>query len=234
MNHSNHRQIIIDGLWRNNPALIQLLGLCPLLAVTNNAINGLGLGIATLATLLLSNALISLCRGFITEAIRLPVFVMIIATDVTIIDLLMHAYFYQLHQTLGIFIPLIVTNCIIIARAEAFASQQPLMQSINDGVMMSMGFTFVLVILGAFRELLGQGTLFSQAQLLFGGDFKGWHIIDFQNQTGFLLATLPPGAFIGLACLVALKQRLSQPRPKAAVQEQVITFQPNPRTSTHE
>ncbi|WP_292754334.1 electron transport complex subunit E, partial [Methylophaga sp. UBA4502] len=163
-----YNQIIKEGLWKNNPALVQLLGLCPLLAVTNTVINGLGLGLATILTLVASNGIISMLRHQIPDEARLPVFVLIIASIVTAIELSMNAWFHELYLILGIFIPLIVTNCSIIARAEAFAARNPVTPSLLDGLMMGIGFTAVLVLLGGMRELLGQGTLFSQAHLMFG------------------------------------------------------------------
>lgn len=212
--------IIKEGLWKNNPALVQLLGLCPLLAVTNTVINGLGLGLATILTLVASNGLISLLRNQIPDEARLPVFVMIIASIVTIIELSMNAWFHELYLILGIFIPLIVTNCSIIARAEAFAARNPVGPSLLDGLMMGLGFTAVLVVLGAMRELIGQGTLLSQAYLMFGETARGFTITVIDDYRGFLLALLPPGAFIGLGLIVALKNvidvKLEHRQPKAA------------------
>ena len=207
----NYRKIIYDGLWHNNPGLVQLLGLCPLMAVTTNVINGLGLGIATLVTLLLSNLLISVCRDFIRPEIRIPVFVLIIASNVTAIDLLMQAYFYDLHAILGIFIPLIVTNCIIIGRAEAFAAKNNAPSATLDGIMMGIGFLLVLVILGGLRELLAQGTLLAEAHIMFGEAAQGWTLSISDDFKGLLLAALPPGAFIGLGMLLALKNWIDGP-----------------------
>ncbi|MAX52764.1 MAG: electron transport complex subunit RsxE [Methylophaga sp.] len=198
-------QIVKEGLWKNNPALVQLLGLCPLLAVTNTVINGLGLGLATILTLVASNGLISLLRNQIPDEARLPVFVMIIASIVTIIELSMNAWFHELYIILGIFIPLIVTNCSIIGRAEAFAARNSVGPALLDGLMMGIGFTAVLVVLGGMRELIGQGTLFSQAELMFGDIAKNFTITVIDDYRGFLLALLPPGAFIGLGLIVALK-----------------------------
>ncbi len=200
-----YQEIAQKGLWNNNQALVALLGLCPLLAVTNNSVNGLGLGLATMAVLLTSNILVSLIRDFVPSEIRIPVFIAIIACAVTIIDMLMQAYFYTLHGILGIFIPLIVTNCAILARAESFASKNPLDKSIVDAVFIGIGFTAVLVVLGGLRELIGNGTLFDQAWLLFGDGAQSWtiHLSDAYNPV--LLAILPPGAFIGLGLLIALK-----------------------------
>jgi electron transport complex protein RnfE len=208
--------IVKEGLWKNNPALVQLLGLCPLLAVTNTVINGLGLGLATILTLVASNGLISLLRNQIPDEARLPVFVMIIASIVTVIELSMNAWFHDLYIILGIFIPLIVTNCSIIGRAEAFAARNSVGPALLDGLMMGIGFTAVLVVLGGMRELIGQGTLFSQADLMFGDIAKNFTITVIDDYRGFLLALLPPGAFIGLGLIVALKNvidaRLSKPK----------------------
>jgi len=197
--------IIRDGLWKNNPALVQLLGLCPLLAVTNTVINGLGLGLATTLTLVASNGIVSLLRKQIPDEARLPVFVLIIASIVTAIELSMNAWFHELYLILGIFIPLIVTNCAITGRAEAFASRNPVSPAILDGLMMGIGFTAVLVLLGAMRELVGQGTLFSEAHLMFGEAARHFTIVVIEDYRGFLIAMLPPGAFIGLGLIVALK-----------------------------
>jgi Na+-translocating ferredoxin:NAD+ oxidoreductase subunit E len=204
----SYGHITREGLWRNNVALVQLLGLCPLLAVTATAVNGLGLGIATLLTLVASNTLIASLRPWIPTEVRLPIFVLIIAAIVTVIELLMHAYFYELYKVLGIFIPLIVTNCAIIGRAESFASRQNVGRAFLDGIMMGLGFTVVLVLLGSFRELLGQGTLFDKTQLMFGEAARDLTLTFSEDYPGFLLAILPPGAFIGLGLLIALKKTI--------------------------
>lgn len=200
-----YKNIIYEGLWKNNPGFVQLLGLCPLLAVTSTVINALGLGIATTLILMASNVSVSLIRNIVTNEIRLPVFVLVIASFVTAIEMLIKAFYYDLYLTLGIFIPLIVTNCAVIGRAEAFASKQPWDRALLDGLMMGLGFTIVLVLLGGLRELLGYGTLFTQAELMFGEAAQWMTITVFENYEGFLLAILPPGAFFGLALLIALK-----------------------------
>jgi len=200
-----YKNIIYEGLWKNNPGFVQLLGLCPLLAVTSTFINALGLGIATTLILMASNVSVSLIRNIVTNEIRLPVFVLVIASFVTAIEMLIKAFYYDLYLTLGIFIPLIVTNCAIIGRAEAFASKQPWDRALLDGLMMGLGFTIVLVLLGGLRELFGYGTLFTQAELMFGEAAQWMTITVFENYEGFLLAILPPGAFFGLALLIALK-----------------------------
>ena len=194
-----------DGLWRDNPALVMLLGLCPLLAVSNSAVNGIALGVATLLTVCISNLFVSLFRNTIEAAIRIPVFVLIIATTVTAIEFLTRAYFPGLHQSLGIFLPLIVTNCLILGRAEAFASRNGVLPALIDGVAMGVGFLWVLVLLGACRELLGQGTLFANAHLLLNLPEPISGIRLFSEDKGILLALLPPGAFIGLGLMIAAK-----------------------------
>ncbi|UAL41901.1 electron transport complex subunit E [Shewanella inventionis] len=218
---SNYRDIASQGLWKNNPGLVQLLGLCPLLAVTATITNALGLGVATLLVLVGSNILVSLVRDYVPKEIRIPVFVMIIAALVTCVQLLINAYAYNLYLSLGIFLPLIVTNCIIIGRAEAFASRNTLAHSAFDGFMMGLGFTAVLVVLGASRELLGQGTLFDGADLLLGEWASSLTIQVWQVDTPFLLAMLPPGAFIAMGLLIALKNvidskiKARQPKPES-------------------
>jgi electron transport complex protein RnfE len=203
------RKIAFDGLWRNNQALVALLGLCPLLAVSNSVVNSLGLGLATTVAMVLSNALISMARDLIAKEVRLPIFVMVIAANVTIIDLLMQAYFQELHRTLGIFVPLIVTNCAIVGRAEAFASKNDVLRSAADGLFMGLGFALALIALGALRESIGQGTLLAGADALFGDIAANWKIQLFDDYGGFLLAILPPGAFIGLGLLVAFKNAIN-------------------------
>jgi Na+-translocating ferredoxin:NAD+ oxidoreductase subunit E len=215
---SQYQDIAKQGLWHNNPGLVQLLGLCPLLAVTATVTNALGLGFATLLVLVGSNILVSLVRDYVPKEIRIPVFVMIIAALVTCVQLLINAYAYGLYLSLGIFLPLIVTNCVIIGRAEAFASRNNLTHSAFDGLMMGLGFTCVLVVLGAGRELLGQGTLFEGADLLLGDWAKVLEVQVWQVDTPFLLALLPPGAFIGMGLLIAFKNvidaRLKARQPK--------------------
>jgi electron transport complex protein RnfE len=201
----DYRQLTKEGLWTNNPGLVQLLGLCPLLAVTNNVVNGIGLGVATLITLVISNASISFSRHWVRKEIRIPFYVLVISANVTVIDLLMSAWIPQLHLVLGIFIPLIVTNCAIIARAEAYASRNSLLPSIVDGFMMGLGFMLVLIALAALREMIGSGTLFINADVMFGEGAKHLTWTLFENYNGFLLAILPPGAFLGLGFLIAMK-----------------------------
>ena len=199
----------VNGLWRENPGLVQLLGLCPLLAVTSTFVNGLGLGLATLTVLVASNALVSATRRWIEPQIRIPIYVLIIASLVTCIELVFKAWFPALDRSLGIFIPLIVTNCAIVARAEVFASRNPIGSSMLDGLVMGCGFALLLMAIGLFRELLGYGSLFSRLDMLFGGDpVHGIVIAD----GGWLLAILPPGAFFSLALAIAAKNAIDRRR----------------------
>jgi len=198
-------KITRNGLWNNNQALVALLGLCPLLAVTNNVTNAISLGIATTFVLVASNLSVSLFRNHIRKEVRIPIFILLIASFVTVVDLIMQAFFYDMYLILGIFVPLIVTNCAILARAEAFASKNTWDRSVIDGLMMGVGFSIVLVLLGAMREILGSGTLFDQADLIFGDLGSVLKVTFFDQYQGTLIALLPPGAFIGLGLIVALK-----------------------------
>lgn len=203
--NDSYADIIHDGLWRRNVGLVQLLGLCPLLAVSTSFIYGLGLGLATTVVLLGSNAAVSSVRHIVPREIRIPAFVMIIASLVTAIELLTNAYFHELYRILGIFIPLIVTNCAIIGRAEAFASRNGVARSALDGLMTGFGFSLALVLLGSLREIVGRGTLFANAELLLGPWAAGLELTLLPGYGGFVLALLPPGAFFGLGLLIALK-----------------------------
>ena len=205
MTTPTYATLTYNGLWKNNPALVQLLGLCPLLAVSASVVNSLGLAAATLFVLISSNLCVSVVRNVVSDTIRLPVFVMIIAASVTAIELLMQAYTYELYQILGIFLPLITTNCIILGRADAFAAKNPVLPSIYDGFIMGVGFGAVLVVLGAIRELLGTGGLFANMQLLFGETARHWHVVFSADYPALLLAILPPGAFIVTGFLIAGK-----------------------------
>lgn len=212
----SHAGIIRDGIWNNNAGLVQLLGLCPLLAVSGTVVNALGLGLATTLVLLVTNSTVSATRAVLRPEIRIPVFVLIIASSVTAVELVMNAFFHDLYRVLGIFIPLIVTNCTIIGRAEAFASRQDLGRSALDGLATGLGFAAVLVTLGAMREVLGQGTLFANMDLLFGQAGNSMEITLIPHYPGFLLAVLPPGAFLGLGLLVALKNHVENRRERRA------------------
>ena len=197
------------GLWDENPGLVQLLGLCPVLAVTSSFVNGFGLGLATLAVLVASNGLVAATRRWILAEIRIPIYVLIIASLVTCVELIFKAYFPSLDRSLGIFIPLIVTNCAIVARAEIFASRNTVSSSLVDGFAMGLGFALLLMAIGAFRELLGQGTLFARMDMLFGGEpMRGLVLTD----GGWLLAVRPPGAFFTLAVAIAAKNVIDRRR----------------------
>ncbi|QBH96425.1 electron transport complex subunit E [Limnobaculum zhutongyuii] len=202
---SEIKTLLNQGLWKNNSALVQLLGLCPLLAVSSTATNALGLGLATTLVLVCTNVAVSALRRWVPQEIRIPIYVMIIACVVTVVQLLINAYAYGLYQSLGIFIPLITTNCIVIGRAEAYAAQNPVSLSALDGFAMGFGATIVLFILGGMREILGNGTLFDGADSLLGSWAKVLRIEVLHLDNAFLLAILPPGAFLGLGFLLALK-----------------------------
>jgi len=209
MNSSSLIGRLQAGLWKDNPGLVQLLGLCPLLAVTTTLVNGIGLGIATLFVLTMSNGLVSASRRWIRSDIRIPIYVLIIASLVTCIELIFKAWFPTLDRSLGIFIPLIVTNCAIIARAEVFASRNSIGASIVDGIGMGAGFALLLMAIGAFRELVGQASILSGTDMIMGGEpFAGLSFAD----SGFLLAILPPGAFFSLALAVAAKNAIDRKR----------------------
>jgi electron transport complex protein RnfE len=214
---ANLGRTFADGLWHQNTGLVVLLGLCPLLAVTGTVINGLGLGLATMVTLMASNLSVSLLRGLLRPEIRIPAFVLIIASVVTVIELLMQAWMHDMYRILGIFIPLIVTNCAIIGRAEAFASKHAPVPALVDGFATGLGFCLTLVLLGALRELTGRGTLLSGAQVMFGELGEGLKITVIPDHPGFLLAILPPGAFFGLGLLIAGRNWLRARQAKPAM-----------------
>lgn len=203
--------IFSERLWSGNTVLVQLLGLCPLLAVSNTMVNGLSLGLATVMTLVLANISVSSTRHWLLYEIRIPVFVLLIAGIVTSIGMIMNAWVHELYLQLGIFIPLIITNCAILARAESFASRNPVVISAIDGFSTGCGFALVLITLGAIRELIGNGTVFADAHLLFGPIARHWTIQIGDSYPGLLIAILPPGAFILLGLLIALKNWLEQP-----------------------
>jgi len=205
----NYRSTFIASLWHNNPALVQLLGLCPLLAVSTTTINGLALGLATMATVILSNLLVSSTRRWLMWEVRIPIFVLLIAGTVTSIDLVMNAWWHELYLTLGIFIPLIITNCAILARAESFASRNGIPESLVDGIATGLGFALALTLLGSIRELVGQGTLMVDADLLFGPGAASWRFTLPESYDGLLVALLPPGAFIILGLLLAARNLIA-------------------------
>lgn len=232
---SEVKHLLAQGLWKNNSALVQLLGMCPLLAVTSTATNALGLGLATTLVLTCTNAAISAMRRWVPSEIRIPIYVMIIAAVVSSVEMLINAYAYGLYQSLGIFIPLIVTNCLVIGRAEAYAAQNPVALSALDGFAMGMGATCTMFVLGSLRELLGNGTLFDGADLLLGGWAKVLRIEVIQVDTPFLLAMLPPGAFIGLALLLAAKylidEKMKRRRAVSATKQSVTAVDSLPGTA---
>jgi electron transport complex protein RnfE len=223
----NNREILNEGLWRNNTALVQLLGLCPLLAVSGTVINGLGLGLATTLVITGSNVTVSLIRHIVRPELRIPTFVLVIASLVTAVELSMKAFLYDLYLVLGIFIPLIVTNCVVIARAESFASKNNAGRAALDGLAMGLGFTAALLVLGGIREILGHGTLLAQANLMFGEGAQWMTITVLEDYRGFLLAILPPGAFIGLGLLIAAKNIIDK-RLKATARQPVAVPSPSP------
>ncbi|MCG4455042.1 electron transport complex subunit E [Pseudomonas sp. MMS21-TM103] len=229
MSSPSYREITLNGLWKNNPALVQLLGLCPLLGVSNSTVNALGLALASAVVLICSNTAVSLVRGVVNTAVRLPAFVMIIAALTTCIELLMQAYTYELYQILGIFIPLITTNCVILGRADGFAAKNDPGRAAYDGLVMGIGFGGVLVMIGAVRELLGTGSLFANMHLLFGPGAADWQLTLLADYKGFLLAILPPGAFIVLGLLIAGKNRIDQVLAERAKAKQVDVPAPSRR-----
>jgi electron transport complex protein RnfE len=220
MTMNEFRSLFHNGLVKQNTGLVQLLGLCPLLAISNTMVNALSLGLATMLVMAASSGAVSSVRHFVPHEIRIPVFVLIIAALVTVIDLLMNAFVHPLHLVLGIFIPLITTNCIVLARADAFAAKNRPLHSVVDAIAMGLGLTLVLIVLGAIRELVGQGTLLSGIDLVFGEAAKSLVLHVLPNYQGFLLAILPPGAFIALGLLIAAhnwqKARADQ-RARAAI-----------------
>ncbi len=209
MNIQEYKDIFHNGMWKQNTGVVQLLGMCPILAVSSSVVNGVSLGLATAVVMALSGAAVAPIRAYVPNEIRIPVFILIIAVLVTVVQYLMNAYMYGLYVVLGIFIPLIVTNCIVLARVEAFASKNPAAQSAWDGFSMGLGLTAVLAVLGGMRELVGHGTLLSGIDLALGEGAKNWVIHVVPHYNGFLLAILPPGAFIGLGMLIAGKNYLS-------------------------
>jgi len=235
MSTVDNKKIIKDGLWNNNPVLVQILGLCPLLAVSGSIVNSLALGLATAFVITTSNIAVSLIRNYTTDTVRLPVFVMIIASFTTCIEFLMNAFTYELYLVLGIFIPLIVTNCAVLGRADAFASKNGVIPSALDGLMTGLGFTAVIVVLGAFREVLGQATLFDNMHLLFGDIAQGWtiHLVD--DYKGFLFAVLPPGAFVIMGFILALKNIIDKKLKEraAALVEKPASGSRRVRTTGH-
>jgi len=221
MTRDEFSEIAANGVWTKNTSLIQILGLCPLLAVTTNLVNGVMLSLATIIVMAISGLAVSSLRFLIPHEIRIPVFILIVAALVTVVDLLFNARLHELYLVLGIFIPLIVTNCIVLARVEAFANKSPPLQSMFDGIFMGVGMLWTLALLGGLRELIGGGTLFSGIDMV----FPGLHALQLlpKDYPGLLLAILPPGAFILLGCLIAWKNWIEA---RAAVRQQRRSPQP--------
>jgi Na+-translocating ferredoxin:NAD+ oxidoreductase subunit E len=215
-NMTIYGKIFRDGLWDNNVAMGQMLALCPLLAVTTSATNGLGMGLASLAVLILTNAIISAVRNIISPQVRIPVLIVLIATVVTLVDMAINAFMHDLYKVLGLFIALIVTNCAIFGRAESFASKNTVPLAIADALAMGIGFTWVLVAVGGMREIIGSGTLFANASLLLGNSFAWLETTVIPHYSGILLAILPPGAFMALGILIALKRIIDRRRTARA------------------
>jgi electron transport complex protein RnfE len=201
-----YKEILRDGIWGQNMVFAQMLALCPMLAVTGSATNGLGMGLATTAVLLVSNTLVALIRNWVSPSVRIPVFIVLIATLVTLVDMVLNAWLHDLHKVLGLFIALIVVNCGILGRAEAFASRNPVSASVIDGLAMGIGFTLALVVLGGTREILGSGTLFASASLLLGQSFRFMELTLIPDYKGMLVMILPPGGFLALGFLMALRR----------------------------
>ena len=224
---NDYARIVRQGLWDNNVVFAQMLALCPTLAVTGSATNGLGMGLATTAVLVASNALISALRQLISPEVRIPVYIVLIATLVTLVDMGLNAWAHELYKVLGLFIALIVVNCAILGRAESFAAKNPVLPSAVDGLAMGLGFTAALVALGGVREILGSGTLFSQAHLLLGQGFAFLELKLIPEYRGFLLMILPPGGFMALGMLLAGKRVLDRRR----AERQAATAVPQPSAS---
>ncbi len=208
MNLQRFRKITRDGLWDNNVVFAQMLALCPLLAVTGTATNGLGMGIATTVVMVMTAVAVNIARHLVSPEVRIPAYILLIAGCVTLVDMLMNAWLHELYKVLGLFIPLIVTNCVILGRAEAFASREPFLPAVTDGLMMGLGFTLALLILGTVREILGSGTLFHNASLLLGDRFDFLDITVIADYRGFLLMIFPPGGFLAIGFLLAARRRI--------------------------
>lgn len=206
----NYLEIVRNGLWDQNVLLAQGMALCPAMAVTSSATNGLGMGLATTGVLVTANVLISLIRNWISPEVRIPVFIALIATLVTLVDMIMNAWLHDLYKVLGLFIALIVVNCAILGRAEAFASRQPPLAALTDGISMGLGFTVALTLIGGIREILGTGMIFQQAHLFFGHGAAWLEQTVIPGYGGMLLWILPPGGFLVMGILLAGKRVLEQ------------------------
>ncbi|TXH74932.1 electron transport complex subunit E [Thiobacillus sp.] len=222
---SSYARIAKDGLWDNNVVFSQMLALCPTLAVTGSATNGLGMGLATTAVLVASNMLISAVRHLVSDEVRIPVYIVLIATLVTLVDMGLNAWAHELYKVLGLFIALIVVNCAILGRAESFASKSTVAESAVDGVMMGLGFTAALVAIGGVREIIGSGTLFANAHLLLGAHFAFLELTLIPDYRGYLLMILPPGGFLVVGFLLAGKRMLDRRR---AARAELDTAVPQP------
>ena len=212
----DYRQIIKDGLWHQNVVFSQMLGMCPAMAVTTSGTNGLGMGLATMAVLVCSNMIIAAIRDFISPQVRIPVYIVLIATLVTIVDMSLNAWMHDLYRVLGLFIALIVVNCAVLGRAEAFASRNSVLASALDGLVMGLGFTLALTLIGLIRELIGAGTLFSQASLLLGPNFAFLETTVLPDYGGVLMMILPPAGFLVLGLLLAAKQHYERRAARSA------------------
>jgi len=212
---TDYGRIVRDGLWDNNGVFCMILGMCPTMAMTTSATNGLGMGLATAVVMAASSLLVATFRGWITQEVRIPVYILIVAAMVTLVDLVMNAWMHELYKVLGLFIPLIVSNCLPLARLEAFAAREPVLPSLLDGLFMGIGFTLSLTVIGAVREIIGSGTLFADASLLLGPAFKFMELRVLPADTGILMAVLPPGGFLATGMLLAGKRLLDLRAGKA-------------------
>ncbi len=215
---TSYGRIVRDGLWDNNGVIAMLLGLCPTMAMTTSATNALGMGLATAVVMAASSLTVGLFRNYITREVRIPVYILVVASYVTFVDLVMNAWMHELYKVLGLFIPLIVSNCLPLARLEAFAAKEPPKQALMDGIFMGLGFTFALTLIGAIREILGNGTLFADASLLFGPAF---HVMELRilpsDMSGMLMMILPPGGFL-VAGFVVVGKRILDLRAGKGIQ----------------
>lgn len=205
---SQYGRIVRDGLWDNNGVLAMLLGMCPTMAMTTSATNGLGMGLATAVVMAASSLMVALFRNYITREVRIPVYILIVAANVTFVDLMMNAWMHELYKVLGLFIPLIVSNCLPLARLEAYAAKEPVLPSLMDGIFMGLGFTLALTLIGAVREIVGSGTLFADASLLLGPAFRFMEMQVMPSDAGVLMMILPPGGFLVTGLLVVVKRLL--------------------------
>ncbi|MBN8443219.1 MAG: electron transport complex subunit E [Thauera sp.] len=205
---TDYRRIVRDGLWDNNGVLAMLLGMCPSMAMTTSATNGFGMGVATAVVMAASSLLVATFRSRITQEVRIPVFILIVAAMVTLVDLAMNAWMHEMYKVLGLFIPLIVSNCLPLARLEAFAAKEPVLPSLVDGIAMGLGFTLALTAIGAVREVLGSGTLFADASLLLGPAFQFLELHLLPAESNVLMMILPPGGFLVTGFLIVGKRML--------------------------